>query len=249
MQLGVNIDHIATIREARYRAMPESFNAEPDPVVAALAAERGGAIGITAHLRADRRHIQDRDIFRLREAVTTKLNFEMGNDPEIVEIALRVKPDDACLVPENREEVTTEGGLDCVVHEVAVTETIKRLRGIGVRVSLFIDPDQAQIEAAIRLGAEAIELHTGTFANAEGAMLEAEIARLRAATELALAGGLIVNAGHGINYSNVARIRDIAGLTELNIGHSIVARATVVGMQRATVEMVRAMVGDDARDW
>jgi pyridoxine 5-phosphate synthase len=241
MQLGVNIDHIATIREARYRAMPGSANAEPDPVAAALAAERGGAIGITAHLRADRRHIQDRDIFALREAISTKLNFEMGNDPEIVEIALRVRPEDACLVPENREEVTTEGGLDCVVHGVAVGETVRRLQGIGTRVSLFIDPEQAQIEAAVRLGAECVELHTGAFANAEGAVVEAELARLRAATEQALAAGLIVNAGHGINYANVAWIREIAGLTELNIGHAIVARATVVGMERAVVEMVGAV--------
>ncbi len=243
MNLGVNIDHIATIREARYRAMPGSPNAEPNPVEAAIAAERGGAIGITAHLRADRRHIQDRDIFALREAIGTKLNFEMGNDPEIVEIALRVKPEDACLVPENREEVTTEGGLDCVVHEAAVGETVKRLQGIGVRVSLFIDPDQAQIEAAVRLGAECVELHTGTFANAAGAMLDAEVGRLRAATNLAREAGLIVNAGHGINYSNIARIRTIPGLTELNIGHSIVARSTVVGMERATAEMLAAMVG------
>ncbi len=243
MQLGVNIDHIATLREARYRTMPGSANAEPNPVEAALAAERGGAVGITAHLRADRRHIQDRDIFALREAISTKLNFEMGNDPGIVEIALRVKAEDACLVPEGRDEVTTEGGLDCVVHAVAVGETVRRLHGIGTRVSLFIDPDQAQIEAAVRLGVEAVELHTGTFANAEGAMLEAEVARLRAATELALTAGLIVNAGHGINYSNVARIREIAGLTELNIGHSIVARSTVVGMEAAVGEMLAAMRG------
>ncbi len=241
MELGVNIDHVATIRQARYRAMPESPNAEPDPVEAALAAERGGAVGITAHLRADRRHVQDRDIFRLREAIGTKLNFEMGNDPEIVEIALEVKPEDACLVPEGREEITTEGGLDCVLHEVAVRRTIKRLHGVGVRVSLFIDPDQAQIEAAKRLEAEAIELHTGTFANATGAMREAETERLRVATGHALSLGLIVNAGHGINYENIAAIRTIPGLTELNIGHSIVARSTVVGMERATAEMVRAM--------
>ncbi len=195
--------------------MPGSANAEPSPVEAALAAERGGALGITAHLRADRRHVQDRDIFALREAIATKLNFEMGCDPEIVEIALRVRPEDACLVPEGRDEVTTEGGLDCVVHGAEVGETVRRLQGMGTRVSLFIDPDQAQIEAAVRLGAEAVELHTGAFANAEGAMLDAEVARLRAATELALAAGLIVNAGHGMNYSNVARIREIAGLTEL----------------------------------
>ncbi len=244
MQLGVNIDHVATIRQARYRAMLDSPNAEPDPVEAALAAERGGAAGITAHLRADRRHIQDRDIFRLREAITTKLNFEMGIDLEIVEIALRVKPEDACLVPEGREEITTEGGLDCVLHEVAVRETIKRLHGVGVRVSLFIDPDQAQIEAAKRLEAEAIELHTGTFANSTGEMQVAETERLRAATSLAHSLGLIVNAGHGINYENIAAIRTISGLTELNIGHSIVARSTVVGMERATAEMLAAMSGE-----
>ncbi|HEY8903262.1 MAG TPA: pyridoxine 5'-phosphate synthase, partial [Chthoniobacterales bacterium] len=159
MQLGVNIDHVATIRQARYRGLLDSPNAEPDPVEAALAAERGGAAGITAHLRADRRHIQDADIYRLKERISTKLNLEMGNTPEILTIALDVRPHDVCLVPENREEITTEGGLDCVAHESALGETIRALRDAGTLVSLFIDPDAAQVEAAVRLEAEFIELH------------------------------------------------------------------------------------------
>jgi pyridoxine 5-phosphate synthase len=241
IHLGVNIDHIATIRQARYRGMTDSPNAEPDPVEAALAAERGGARGITAHLRADRRHIQDADIFRLRERIATKLNFEMGNTPEILAIALEVKPADACLVPESREEVTTEGGLDCVAHESALRDTISALQGNGTVVSLFIDPEKRQVEAAARLGAEFVELHTGAFANAAGAEQDEELLRLIAAAELADSLGLRVNAGHGINYVNVAKVRRIPHLVELNIGHSIVSRAAFVGIERATREMLAAM--------
>lgn len=241
IKLGVNIDHIATIRQARYRSQPDSPNAEPDPVAAALAAERAGASGITAHLRADRRHIQDADIHLLRAQIATKLNFEMGNTPEIVAIALAVRPEDACLVPEHRAEVTTEGGLDCVTHAAALGETISALHGIGTRVSLFVDPDPAQIDAAAALHAEFIELHTGAFANANGAAQDEELARLALAAEQAHGLGLRVNAGHGINYVNVARVRTLPHLEELNIGHSIVARATVVGMEQATREMLAAM--------
>lgn len=237
VQLGVNIDHVATIRQARYRGMPDSPNAEPDPVAAALAAERGGAAGITAHLRADRRHIQDDDIFRLRESIGTKLNFEMGNTPEIVRIALEVKPGDACLVPESRQEITTEGGLDCTANEAALRETVQALQAGGTRVSMFINPDAGQIEASARLGAEYVELHTGAFANASGAEQDGELLRLVAGAELAHSLGLRVNAGHGINYANIAKILRIPHLEELNIGHSIVARAAFVGIEQATREM------------
>ncbi len=236
--LGVNIDHVATLRQARYREMPDSPNAEPDPVAAALAAERAGAAGITAHLRADRRHIQDADIRRLRAEITTKLNFEMGLTPEIVAIALAVKPEDACLVPEHRAEVTTEGGLDCRLNHAVLHETILRLQDAGTRISLFIDPEPEQIEAAARLGAEFVELHTGAFANAAGGAQDDELFRLIAGAELADSLGLRVNAGHGINYENVAKIRRIPHLVELNIGHSIVSRAAFVGIEQATRDML-----------
>lgn len=242
IHLGVNIDHVATIRQARYRGMLDLPNAEPDPVAAALAAERGGARGITAHLRADRRHVQDEDIRRLRAMIGTKLNFEMGNTPEIVAIALATKPEDACLVPENRAEVTTEGGLDCVANAAVLRETIAALQDNGTTVSLFVDPEPEQIEAAARLGAEFVELHTGAFANAQGGAQDDELFRLIAAAELADSAGLRVNAGHGINYENVAKVRRIPHLVELNIGHSIVSRAAFVGIEQATREMV-ALLG------
>jgi len=243
LSLGVNIDHVATVRQARYRAEPDSPNAEPDPVEAALAAERGGAVGITAHLRADRRHIQDADIFRLRERIHTKLNFELGNSPEIVAIALRVAPEDVCLVPEERDEVTTEGGLDCVRGFDALKQTVQTFRAAGIRVSMFIDPDAEQVMASARLQAECIELHTGAFANTVGAAQHAELQRLIAASELAFSQGLIVNAGHGINYQNVQLVRQIPHLSELNIGHSIVSRSVAVGMEVATRQMLDAMLG------
>lgn len=244
LTLGVNIDHVATVRQARYREMPHSPNAEPDPVEAALAAERGGAIGITAHLRADRRHIQDADIFRLRECIRTKLNFEMGNSPEIIAIALKVAPEDVCLVPEAREEVTTEGGLDCVRGYDALHHTVALLRNSGIRVSMFIDPDAEQVRASARMQAECIELHTGAFANASGDAQQTELKKLVAAAELAASLGLIVNAGHGINYQNIHLVRNIPHLSELNIGHSIVSRSMSVGMESATRQMLDAMRGD-----
>lgn len=235
--LGVNIDHIATIRQARYREDPENPNAEPDPVAAALLAEKAGAKGITAHLRDDRRHIQDRDILRLRDRITTKLNLEMGVTEEILRIALEVLPDDVCLVPENRREVTTEGGLDCCGNRDVLRPAVARLRGRGIRVSLFIDPDEEQVESAADLGADFVELHTGAYANAEGLDVERELQRLQSAARLAVARGLRVNAGHGLNYRNTPAILGLAGLEELNIGHSIVSRAVIVGLGQAVREM------------
>jgi pyridoxine 5-phosphate synthase len=239
--LGVNIDHVATLRQARYARNAASINVEPDPVEAALAAERGGASGITAHLRQDRRHIVDADIFRLKESISTKLNLEVGNTPEIVSIALKVLPDDVCLVPENREEVTTEGGLDCITHRAALQPTMKALRDAGIRVSLFIDPESSQIESAAALGAPVVEFHTGAYAEATGAERDAELARLIEAARLASEAGIQVNAGHGLNYGNVAPILTIPKLVELNIGHAIVSRALFVGMEQATKEMMNLL--------
>ena len=236
IKLGINIDHVATLRQARYREDPDSPNAEPDPVAAALAAERAGALGITAHLRLDRRHILDRDIFALREKITTKLNLEMGNSGEILEVALKVLPEDVCLVPENRREVTTEGGLDCAGQHATLRPTIERLREAGIVVSLFIDPEEAQIAAAAALGAEFVELHTGAYAN--GAAPEHELVRLIRGAELAHAAGLKVNAGHGINYDNVRDVLQIPHLVELNIGHSIISRAVSTGIEAAVREML-----------
>lgn len=241
IRLGVNIDHVATLRQARYRENIELPNAEPDPVEAALIAERAGASGITAHLRGDRRHIQDLDIFRLCGEISTKLNFEMGNSPEILAIALKVAPHDVCLVPENRDEVTTEGGLDCAGQFDSLLPTVKKLQAAGVVVSMFIDPDEAQVRASAQLGAEYIELHTGAFANAVGAAQSAELERLSAGAILAHELGLRVNAGHGINYQNVSLIRSLPHLEELNIGHSIISRAVVTGLDAATREMLALM--------
>ena len=236
--LGVNIDHVATVRQARYAKNASSINVEPDPVEAALAAERGGAVGITAHLRQDRRHIVDHDIYRLKEAVNTKLNLEMGNSPEIVAIALKVLPADVCLVPESREEVTTEGGLDCVTHRASLEPTLKAMRDAGIRVSLFIDPEPDQIAAAVSLRAPVVELHTGAYAEATGAAREAELGRLIESALLAAEAGIQVNAGHGLNYTNVQPILTLPKLVELNIGHSIISRALFIGMEEATREMV-----------
>ena len=241
MKLGVNIDHIATLRQARYSADIDAHNAEPDVIAAAVVCERAGAHGITVHLRADRRHIQDADVFRLRERIGTKLNLEMGNTAEILEIALRVKPDEVCLVPENRREITTEGGLDVAGQFEALRATVTRLRGAGIRVSMFIEPDRAQIEASHRLGAEMVELHTGAFANARAAAQEAELARIREAAAFAHGLGVQVNAGHGINYTNITLIRTIPHLVELNIGHSIVSRAIFTGLEAAVREMAALM--------
>lgn len=242
LHLGVNIDHVATLRQARYATMPESKNAEPDPLAIASICERAGAHGITAHLRADRRHMIDRDIERLRESVITKLNLEIGNTPEIVDIALRIVPDEVCLVPEKREEITTEGGLDLIAHRKELTPTVKRLQAAGVRVSMFIDPVREQIDAAAELGAEIVELHTGKLANAFTEKFERfELDRLREAAVRAANLNLQVNAGHGINYTNIAQIHKIPHLTELNIGHSIVARSVFVGFETAVREMLRLM--------
>ena len=242
LHLGVNIDHVATLRQARYATMPESKNAEPDPIAIASICERAGASGITAHLRADRRHMQDRDIERLRANIITKLNFEMGNTAEIVDFALRIVPDEVCLVPEKREEVTTEGGLDLIAHRRELAPTVKRLQAAGIRVSMFIDPERPQVDAAADLGAEIVELHTGKLANAFTPKFEKqELDRLREAAIRAANLKLQVNAGHGINYRNVALIHKIPHLTELNIGHSIVARAVVVGFEAAVREMLAAM--------
>ena len=235
--LGVNIDHAATLRQARYAGDPGSILVEPDPVEAGRIAEKAGADGITAHLREDRRHMQDSDIYRLKEALQTKLNLEMGNAPEIVAIALQVKAHDACLVPENRSEVTTEGGLDCLTHRTALQATIGRLHDVGTVVSLFIDPDPDQIRAAADLKAEYIELHTGAFANATGEARTHELRRLIRGAKQAHDLGLRINAGHGLNYHNVAELFAVPHMVELNIGHAIISRALFVGLATAVTEM------------
>ncbi|MEO6034394.1 MAG: pyridoxine 5'-phosphate synthase [Verrucomicrobiota bacterium] len=240
LKLGVNIDHVATLREARYRALA---NGEPDPVEAAIICEAAGAHGITAHLREDRRHIQDRDIWRLREAVKTRLNFEMANTPEIVAIALKLKPTIVCLVPERREEITTEGGLDAAGHEKDLTETRQKMDDAGIEVSLFIAPDLAQVEAAARIKAQFIELHTGAFAEKfhEKRGRNVELERLIAASKRAHELGLKVNSGHGLNYANLSVLHIVPHLIELNIGHSIVSRALKVGLETAVKEMLDLM--------
>ena len=240
LKLGVNIDHVATVREARYRG--QSFG-EPDPVSAALECERAGAHGITVHLREDRRHIQDRDVWKLREVVRTRLNLEMANSPEIVEIALRLKPDIVCIVPERRQEVTTEGGLNVLAAEGAIAETRRRMNDRGIQVSLFVSPDIEQIEAAARVGSQFVELHTGAFANsfADPEKRGAELDRLITAARRANALGLRVNAGHGLNYSNLHDLFVVPHLVELNIGHSIISRAVFVGLAAAVREMLALM--------
>lgn len=235
VSLGVNIDHVATVRQAR-RAV------EPDPVAAAVLAELGGADGITVHLREDRRHIQDRDVHVLRETVRTHLNLEMAATAEMVAIALQVKPDYVTLVPEKRTEVTTEGGLDVVVGLSSVGQAVERLQASGIPVSLFIDPNPEQLKAAAQVEAKFIELHTGRYADAPNELERAkELAYLASANEQALALGLRVNAGHGLTYWNVGPVARLAGIEELNIGHSIIARAVLVGLERAVREMKQAI--------
>jgi pyridoxine 5-phosphate synthase len=243
LHLGVNIDHVATLRQARYSPNPYAFNAEPDLETAAAVCEEAGAHSLTVHLRADRRHLQDADLPRLRALIKTKLNLELGNSPEIVAIALREHPADVCLVPENRREVTTEGGLDAVGQRGALAPSIQAFAKDGIRVSLFIDPDTPQIEASAALGAPVVELHTGAYANSGNESdRRRELARLRAAAELAAARGLVVNAGHGLNYANLpALLANVPHLHELNIGHSIVARALFVGLSAAVREMLELM--------
>jgi pyridoxine 5-phosphate synthase len=241
LSLGVNIDHVATLRQARYRGTPDAHNVEPSPLQAALAAEDAGAASITAHLREDRRHMQDRDILELRAKLRTKLNLELGNTPEIVKFAVDLRPEDACLVPENRQEITTEGGLDAAGRETELRPTIDALKGAGVRVSLFIDPEAGQVQAAARLGADVVELHTGAFANALGPERAAEVRRLAQAAELAHRLGLQVNAGHGLSYTNLHDLFPVPHLRELNIGHSIVSRAIFAGFPAAVREMLVVM--------
>jgi pyridoxine 5-phosphate synthase len=235
IQLGVNIDHVATLRQARGTRYP-------DPVQAALLAEEAGADGITLHLREDRRHIQERDVELIAAVLNTRMNLEMAVTEEMIALAERLKPSDVCLVPEKREELTTEGGLDVAAGGDAIADACARLAAAGCRVSLFIDPEPAQIQAAFEAGAPIVELHTGAYAEAAGEAQRLEYARLAAAAEFADELGLVVNAGHGLHYHNVEAIAAIAGIHELNIGHAIIARALFVGLKEAVVEMKRLMI-------
>ena len=228
--LGVNIDHVATVRQARRARYP-------DPLYAALMAEEAGADSITLHLREDRRHIQDRDVTTMREALQTRMNLEMAVTEEMIRIAQRVLPQDCCLVPESREEVTTEGGLDVLGQSARIGDAVQALGKSGIRVSLFVDPDPEQIEAAHRAGAPVIELHTGAYSDSTGAALAREFERLCAAAKFAARLGLIVNAGHGLNYHNVEPIAAIPEIIELNIGHAIVARSITDGLAKAVRDM------------
>src|SRR5579885_1698374 len=240
-RLGVNIDHVATLRQAR-------GGREPDPVWAAVLAELAGADGITIHLREDRRHIQDRDLRLLRETVQVRLNLEMAVAPEIVDLALRIRPDQVTLVPERREELTTEGGLDVAGQVDRVGEAARRIAGAGIEVALFIDPDPRQVEASIAMRVAAVELHTGRYADApEGPARQSELDALRLAAAAIVDGGLELHAGHGLNYRNVGPIARIDHMAELNIGHSIVSRAVFIGLGPAVREMKdcigRALLG------
>ncbi|MFA5165108.1 MAG: pyridoxine 5'-phosphate synthase [Candidatus Omnitrophota bacterium] len=230
--LGVNIDHIATLRQAR-------GGVEPDPVLAARACEAAGCESIVAHLREDRRHMQDRDLYMLRKTVRTRLNMEMSIAAEIVAIALDLVPDQATLVPERRKELTTEGGLDCVKYAKQVASVTGKLQDAGITVSLFIDPSKKQVKAARDTGAEYIELHTGEYSNANGIRArKAELKKLEDAAAYAISLGLRVNAGHGLNYVNVREVAGIKGMEELNIGHSIISRAVFAGLDKAVREMI-----------
>ncbi|HVC01540.1 MAG TPA: pyridoxine 5'-phosphate synthase [Steroidobacteraceae bacterium] len=232
--LGVNIDHVATLREARGVRYP-------DPLHAALLAEQSGADSITVHLREDRRHIQDRDVAVLCEALQTRLNLEMAVTDEMLRIACEARPQDCCLVPESRREITTEGGLDVCAQGARVADACRALGAAGVRVSVFVDPEPAQLEAAQRAGAPVVELHTGAYAGAAGAARAREFARLRAAARAGAALGLTVHAGHGLHYHNVAPVAAIPQIVELNIGHSIVARALFEGLAKAVRDMKELM--------
>jgi pyridoxine 5-phosphate synthase len=235
IKLGVNIDHVATLRQSR-------GGKEPDPVWAAAECELAGAHCITIHLREDRRHIQDRDLRLLRETVQVKLNLEMANTFEMVDIASKVRPDQVTLVPEKRQELTTEGGLDAVKNLGKIQGMVKKLQGSGITISLFIDPVKEQIEASSESGAEFIEFHTGEYANAVSEkLIEEEFARLVSSADEAHSAGLRVNAGHGLNYQNIAMIRELPHLEELNIGHSIISRAVFVGLRKAVAEMLSLM--------
>jgi len=236
IELGINIDHVATVRQARRAPYP-------DPVHAALLAEQAGADNITLHLREDRRHIQDRDVHALRPLLQTRMNLEMGMTSEMLDIAVGVRPQDCCLVPEKRQEITTEGGLEVAGDLDRVTAAVKKLSAAGIRVALFIAPDLAQIEAARRSGAPVIELHTGTYADATGSAQARELERLSTAAKRAANLGLEVHAGHGLTYNNVTPVAGIAEIVELNIGHCIVARAIFVGLEKAVRDMKALMIG------
>lgn len=233
--LGVNIDHIATLRQARGTRYP-------DPVQAAYLAEEAGADGITVHLREDRRHIQERDVLLLADVLNTRMNLEMAVTEDMIALAERVRPDHVCLVPEKREELTTEGGLDVIGGRERIANACERLSAAGCEVSLFIDPEPEQIRAALEVGAPVVELHTGAYAEARGSAIRIEHERIAAAAELACELGLIVNAGHGLHYHNVEAIAAIPGLNELNIGHAIIARALFVGLKEAVAEMKRLII-------
>jgi pyridoxine 5-phosphate synthase len=236
IDLGINIDHVATVRQARRAPYP-------DPVHAALLAEQAGADNITLHLREDRRHIQDRDVHALRPLLQTRMNLEMGMTPEMLEIAVGVRPQDCCLVPEKRQEITTEGGLEVAGDLERVTAAVKKLSAAGIRVALFIAPDLAQIEAAKRSGAPVIELHTGTYAEATGSAQARELERLASAAKRAANLGLEVHAGHGLTYNNVGPVAAVSEIVELNIGHCIIARAIFTGLERAVADMKALMLG------
>ncbi len=241
LHLGVNIDHVATLRQVRYRGLLHLPNAEPELLRAAHLAEHGGADQITIHLRQDRRHIQDADVWQLRDHIGTRLNLEMGVTEEILTMALDVKPHSVCLVPENRQEITTEGGLDVAGHFDAVADTVRKCQAAGIRVSLFIDAEPEQIDASARTGAEMVELHTGAFANAHGEARTAETRKLAAGAVQAFQLGLQVNAGHGITTGNLGELFAVPHLTELNIGHHLVCRALETGLQAAVAEMRELM--------
>ncbi|MDF1811074.1 MAG: pyridoxine 5'-phosphate synthase [Verrucomicrobiales bacterium] len=237
LKLGVNIDHVATLRQARYAPMLRSPNAEPNVLAAANEVEANGADSITVHLRLDRRHIQDCDVFELRENIRTALNLEMGNTQEILDIALKVKPDFVCIVPENRREVTTEGGLNVRNADTSLKRNIETLQDCGIKVSLFVDPEVAQVRAAAKTGAEMIELHTGAFANASPDGGKSELKKIIEAAEVGNGEGLQINAGHGITVSNLPTLLQTPYLAELNIGHHIVSRSLFIGLGQAVREM------------
>ncbi len=233
-ELGVNIDHVATLRQARRTY-------EPDPVWAAVEAELGGADGITVHLREDRRHINDRDVQLLRQTVQCRLNLELSLASEIVDIAVRTRPDQATIVPERRQEITTEGGIDLLRDPTPIIEAVKRLKGIGIFTSAFIDPEPAQIEAAAGQGFDAIELHTGEYANAKGPAVAFQLQRLARGADICNRLGLRLHAGHGLNYRNIGPVVALPKMAEVNIGHAIVSRAVFVGLRQAVGEMKAAM--------
>ncbi|MGV7209718.1 pyridoxine 5'-phosphate synthase [Oxalobacteraceae bacterium A2-2] len=235
IDLGVNIDHVATLRNARGTAYP-------DPIRAALLAEQAGADSITLHLREDRRHIKDADVIALAPQLQTRMNLEAAVTQEMIDFACRIKPADVCLVPEKRTEITTEGGLDVVGHFNAVQAAVRQLQAEGIRVSLFIDADERQIAATAEIGAPVIELHTGRYADTEGAEQQAELERIKAGVRYGVERGLVVNAGHGLHYTNVQAIAAIPDIAELNIGHAIVAHAVFVGWENAVREMKAIMV-------